>query len=237
MKLIILSSLISFSLFATTIEGPEAVLTYSKEVQKSFIFNKSADTKLEVIIENTSFPSRSNLGKAQKKKFVKALSLLEPVLNSAEFKKRVLSYLRPGHTEPGYQKNYLWNNETERLSPSQIYEVIKKADEKMIPNTIAEMNINSWVKVCKWYEKPLTWCSKVVGSTSPSTSKLIKVNWKFYRKFEANQMVSNLVHEWLHLLGFLHGPSSTMRMEVPYIVGQIAGEVAKEMMEGKIALK
>lgn len=235
MKLIILGSILSFSLFATTVEGPDPVLNYSDKVMNSLIFSKSADTKLEVIVEKTSFPSRSKLGKAQKKKFIKALALLEPVLNSAEFKKRVLSYVRPGHTEPGYQKNYLWRNKSERLSSSQIYDIIMKADEKMIPNTINEMNINSWVKVCKWYEKPLTWCSKVVGSTSPSDSKLMKLNWKFYRKFEANQMVSNLVHEWLHLLGFLHG-SEKMREEVPYIVGQIAGDVAKEMMEGKIAI-
>lgn len=237
MKFIILGSLLSFSLFATTVEGPDPILNYSEKAMNSIIFSKSIDTKIEVVIERTSFPSKSKHARAQKMKFAKALSLLEPVLNSVEFKKRVLSYVRPGHTEPGYQKNYLWRNESQKLSPTQIYDIIKEGNEKMIPNTKNEMNINSWVKVCKWYESPLTWCSKVVGSTSPFDSKLIKVNWKFYSKFEANQMVSNLVHEWLHLLGFLHGPSSTMRMEVPYIVGQIAGEVAKEMMEGKIAIK
>lgn len=237
MKLLLLGSILSFGLQATTIYGPDPVLNYSKKAQKSFRFLKENEKKLEVIIERTSFPSSTNLGKAQKKKFVKALALLEPVLNSQEFKKRVLSYVRPGHTEPGYQKNYLWSNESERLTPSQIYDIIKEGNEKTIPNSKNEMNLNSWVKVCKWYEKPLTWCSKVVGSTSPSSSKLIRLNWKFYAQFEANQMVANLVHEWLHLLGFLHGPSSTMRMEVPYIVGQIAGEIAKELLEGKIQLK
>ena len=236
MKFIVLSLILSFNILANTHEGVEPVLKYSKKVQESLLFSKSFDQKLEVIIESASFPSSSNLGKEQKKKFVKALALLEPVLNSQEFKTRVLSYVREGHDQPGYQKNYLWNNESERLSPEQIFKIIKEGNEKMIPATLGQMNINSWVKVCKWYQRPLTWCSKVIGSTSPSDSKWIKLNWKFYRTFDSDQMVSNLVHEWLHLLGFLHGPSSTMRMEVPYVVGAIAGQVAKEMMEGKITL-
>ena len=236
MKFIIVSLILSFNILAHTHEGVVPVLKYSKKVQESLLFSKSFDQKLEVIIESASFPSSSNLGKEQKKKFVKALALLEPVLNSQEFKTRVLSYVREGHEEPGYQKNYLWDNESERLNPEQIFKIIKEGNEKMIPATLGQMNINSWVKVCKWYQRPLTWCSKVIGSTSPSTSKWIKLNWKFYRTFDSHQMVSNLVHEWLHLLGFLHGPSSTMRMEVPYVVGAIAGQVAKEMMEGKITL-
>ncbi|MCT4641939.1 MAG: hypothetical protein N4A33_06530 [Bacteriovoracaceae bacterium] len=227
----LLLSLVSLSVFATTHIGVEPELKYDKKTYNKTTFEKFNSQYLDVIIENVSFPSRSNLGKKQKKKFVKALAMLEPVLNSEAFKKRVLSYVRPEHSEPGYQKNYLWSNKNKRLSPSQIYDIIMKADEKMIPATIGKMNINSWVKVCKWYERPFTWCKKVIGSTSPSSSKMMKLNWKFYKSFETHQMVSNIVHEWLHLLGFLHGPSATMRMEVPYVVGAIAGEVAKEMIE------
>ena len=42
-------------------------------------------------------------------------------------------------------------------------------------------------------------------------------------------MVSNIVHEWIHLLGFLHG-SKNMNQEVPYVVGRIAGLVAKDIL-------
>jgi ssRNA-specific RNase YbeY (16S rRNA maturation enzyme) len=45
-------------------------------------------------------------------------------------------------------------------------------------------------------------------------------------------MVANIVHEWLHLLGFLHGEVN-MREEVPYVVGSIAGQVAEEYLAAR----
>lgn len=229
-KLIILS-FISFSLMADTIEGIEPELNYNYDTLKSIRFENLTDQKIEVVIEEVTFPSKSRLAKKQKKKFLKALSILGEVLNSEEFRIKVLSYVRPGHTEPGYQKNYLWKNKNERLSPLDIYNIIMEGNEKMFPSSLGEMNIKAWTKVCSkisniWRK----WCKKVIGSTNPSESQWMKLNWNFYKKFETHQMVSNIVHEWIHLLGFLHGPSSTMRMEVPYVVGAIAGEVAKNLL-------
>lgn len=46
-------------------------------------------------------------------------------------------------------------------------------------------------------------------------------------------MVSNMVHEWIHLLGFLHG-DTRITEEVPYVVGGIAGEVAQNLLKPRL---
>ena len=64
---------------------------------------------------------------------------------------------------------------------------------------------------------------------------MIRLNWKFYQKYETPQMVANLVHEWIHLLGFLHG-NQNMHEEVPYVVGSIAGEVAQNILQRETSM-
>jgi hypothetical protein len=219
--------LLSANVYATTLEGIEPVLQYDHE--SYYDHSKSEFGYLTLVREKISFPSRTQLGKRQEEKFNKALDLLEEVMNSDEFRKRVISYIRPNGSKE-YKKNYLWRDSESRLSNKDVFEVIMNGNEKMRENTLGEMNFNSKVKICKWYENAGVWCRKVIGSTSPSSSAMIKMNWKFYQKYEAHQMVSNMVHEWLHLLGFLHG-NEDMREEVPYIVGSIAGQVAKEILE------
>jgi hypothetical protein len=204
------------------------------DVKVELMFDKSTDVNsvdsqyLKVVPENWRFPSSSNLGKIQKEKFVAALDLLEEVMNHEDFKTMVLSYEKEVGVRE-FQKNYLWRDAANRLSNEDIYKIIMTGDEKMRDNTVGEMNINSYVKICSGVRKWGVWCRKVVGSTDPSNSKWIKLNWKFYRSFDTPKMINNLTHEWLHLLGFLHG-SENMRKEVPYIVGQIAEEVARKIL-------
>lgn len=220
--------------FSMSVVGIEPELNYDKSI--TIDHNLKNTLKINVQIESYRFPNSS-----QKKRFQKALALLPQVLNSYEFKSKVIAYTREGKGR-SYQKNYLWNNKEDILTNEQVYDVIMTGDEKMIPGSTGEMNINSWVKYCNWKQtirSPL-WCSKVIGSTSPRSSKWIKLNWKFYKTFRTDQMVSNLVHEWIHLLGFLHG-SENMTEEVPYVVGSIAGEVAAQILENeqqkRLALK
>ena len=185
--------------------------------------------RLTFVPEDISFPAGS-----QKKKFEEALKIVEEVLNSQEFKTKVIGYQRV-KGDRSFQKNYLWNDSKKLLSNEDIYEIIMTGDEKMRPGTKGEMNINSWVKICSGFQSLGTWCRAVIGSTTPHTSKWITYNWKFYSYFSTPDMVANMVHEWIHLLGFLHG-SVNMDKEVPYVVGEIAGEVAKELLIKKSLL-
>ena len=223
--LLIMICILPSKLMAYTRADIKPVLIYDEDYAKTHHLELKMNQYLNVVIEDTKFPEHP-----QEERFHRALNLLEEVLNSAEFKQKVITYIRSSNGKREYQKNYIWNNEDERLSNEEIYNLIMNAEEYMIPNSPEEMNVFAFVKKCRWYESWRTWCRKVIGSTNPSKSQWMKLNWKFYRDFKTSNMVSNLVHEWLHLLGFLHGREH-MREEVPYVVGSIAGEVAQNLLE------
>jgi hypothetical protein len=231
----------SFTANAESLQGMKIELNFDKSYDSSEVDSQY----LKFVPENYRFPSSTSLGKRQKAKFEEALDIMEEIVNSEDFKQKVLSYERViGKDSSGndiksrsYANNYIWNDKENPLSNEDIYNILMKGDEKSRENTLGEMNFNSYVRVCKWYQRKFTWCKGVIGSTAPRTSKWIKLNWKFYKKFETEEMVSNMIHEWIHLLGFLHGPRSTMRQEAPYIIGGIAKEVAKNILENRQASK
>jgi len=124
-------------------------------------------------------------------------------------------------------------NSQKKLSNEDVFNTIMRGNEKMRPSTFSEMNINSYVKMCSRIERRVSkWCKGVVGSTNPNSSKWLKLNWKYYRGFKVHDMVGNIVHEWVHLLGFLHG-TSNIKEEVPYVVGKIAANIAKDLLTSK----
>ena len=211
---------------AEQIEGVEPYLDFDPHyiVPRENIENN----RLFVRPENTQYEILSD---GQEREFELALSLLEETLNSEEFKTKVLSYRRSDGKRL-FQKNFLWNQTQRRLSNEDVYNILMRGDEHSIPGTEGEMNLNSWIKKCSWWERAGVWCRKVIGSTNPSSSKWIKINYKFYSRYHAPEMVNNLVHEWIHLLGFLHG-SENMREEVPYVVGRIAQDVAEQILAKK----
>jgi len=160
----------------------------------------------------------------QKIKLEIALSVLEEILNSEEFKTKILTYIRNSNAKNEFSRNYLWNNREMPLSNSEIYELLISGDEKTVPNSLGEMNLNIQKYRSSWRKK------NVIGYTNPRTSKWIHVNSRQYDHIAVSKMVGNLTHEWIHLLGFLHGKNN-IREEVPYVVGRIAGELAKEILD------
>lgn len=231
--LIFCSILISSIALAETHQGVVPYLDFDENYEESV--NLKGSNYLDVRIENWRFPDSTAKHRSQKEKFRLALEVLEEVMNSSEFRRMVLSY-KNSDGERAYQKNYLWSNSKERLSNEDVYAIIMGGDEsKVIPNTQGEMNINSYIKICSRYEwnvSKVKWCRGVIGSTNPWKSKWMQLNWQFYATYEVPSMVSNIVHEWLHLLGFLHG-NYKMREEVPYVVGSIAGKVAAQILNSR----
>lgn len=237
LKWIVLTGVINLSAFGSTIDGIVPELNYDEEVKQPSV--RFGSQYLFFVPESIRFPSATRLSQAQKKKFDKALEIMEEVMNSESFRQKVISYKRViGYDdkkpiwERSFQKSYLWRDASKHLTNEEVYNVILNGDELMRANTIGEMNFNSYVKICNWWQKVGVWCRNVIGSTSPYKSKMITLNWKFYQRFEVHEMVSNMVHEWIHLLGFLHGKEN-MKQEVPYVVGAIAGQVAKDLLSMK----
>ncbi len=161
----------------------------------------------------------------------KALELLPRVLNSNEFKRGILDYTRKNGKKE-FSRNFLWNEKDKKFSNNEILEIIFKGDEKSIPNTHHQMNLNVKMKKCSRLENiyKRKWCKGVIGHTLPNSSKWITVNWHFYKGYTAPAIVNNLVHEWIHLLGFLHGSRKTMGEEITYVAGRLAQQIAEKMM-------
>jgi hypothetical protein len=222
MKKFILALALSFAISQQTDAHVDPNVQVSLRYSPSLQLQVPVTRDLQVHVEEEIFPEGS-----QEKKFQAALALLETVLNSSQFQMKVLSYVRENGSR-GFANARLWKAGSP-LSSEQVKQAIYGGDEKTIPQTPHEMNLNLMVRNCRAHQRVTPWCRTVVGSTTPHTSKWITLNWKFYSRFEVPEMVENIVHEWLHLIGFLHGEEN-LNEEVPYVVGAIAGEVARELM-------
>jgi len=217
---LVFASILAFKAQATSLDHVKPVLNF--KYQKMNSIEENSFSHLQVVTERAKFPKGE-----QKEKLLHAIELLEEIVNSDEFREKVISYVGP-NGENEFTKNYLWKNSKERLTNEEVYEVIMAGNEKMRANTLNEMNLNIKYYTVPWWKFT---SKKVIGYTTPSSSKYIRVNWtNFYRRFETYEMVGNVLHEWLHLLGFLHGKEN-MRNEVPYVVGAIALEMAKKKLD------
>ena len=222
------------------IHSPNSFSSTDENIQVKTSFNYSfypmkiiedENIKVKIVNERLNFPpqGRGPSGEIQKQKLLKAYELIELIVNSKIFKEKVLSYSGPTGKckKPScYSGNYLWNDASKKLSNLDIYNTIMKGDEKMRPFTENEINLN------------LTWDDikgRVIGRTRPSSSEWIEVNWKrYYWRYSSSEMVSNVLHEWIHLLGFLH--TGDKSMNPTYVIGDIAGKLAQAYLDGDINL-
>lgn len=147
-------------------------------------------------------------------KLNKAFQVLEQVVNSNEFKDRVLNF-KNGNCERQYASNKGLTNE-------QIYQIFMEGKETLQQNTPGEMNY-----FLKLYNRP--W-SRVIGYTSGNTN-LININWKFFKKYEPAEVAGNLAHEWIHKIGFDH-KSAKEHDSAPYAIGYIVEELASKVLKG-----
>ena len=157
-----------------------------------------------------------NFTECDKQKVRDAIVILERVMNSEEFKERVLSFTFKGETR-FHQNNNMTNQE--------IYDLLMTGEEVLIPGADGVMNFDltlyrSW--------NPF---SKVKGYTLPDTIR-IWLNKKFFRRssWTSVDVASNMAHEWVHKMGFGHdyNYNSDRPYSVPYAIGHIVGEVARE---------
>jgi len=178
---------------------------------------------LKVVPEDVVFPPKGQgtVGERQRERLFRTFELLEEIVNSEEFKEKVITYAGPrGKCTSGYcySGNYLWSDGKKRLSNAEIYQTIMNGEEKMRPSTPGEMNLN--IKSWRFW-------GKTIGSTSPHTSKWIRINWKrYYWRYEVPSMVNNILHEWIHLLGFLH--SEDQSRNPSYVIGRIAQDLVED---------
>ena len=146
---------------------------------------------------------------AQESKLQDAERKIKAVVGSEAFRTAVLN-----HTYGG-RKTFKDNG---GLTNTQIYTKILDAAEKLTPAKNNTMDLG----VKMYYEN-----SDTVGFTSTG-SKVINMNTKFFNQYSASGVSRNMMHEWLHKIGFHHAVSySTSRdYSVPYGIGSIMERLA-----------
>lgn len=144
-----------------------------------------------------------------------AMAVLEKIVNSQEFKDRVINF-----TNSAGERSFRSNN---NLTNEQIYDKFMEGRETLQQNTPGEMNF-----YLKLYNKP--W-SKVIGWTSGDINT-IHINYKFFKNFRLADVAGNLAHEWTHKLGFGH-KSAKEHDSAPYGIGYIVRELGEKVLRGE----
>ena len=208
-KIIILCAVLNSQVLLADIDLDRKKTPMRKTSSDAFMKASSIATPyLRVVPDRISFPAGS-----QKEKLLHSFELIEKVINSEEFKLKVIGYVaRDG------KKRFTSN---QNLTNEQVYLKLMQGSEVLLPETVNEMNFN----LTKYFRR----FSKVIGYTKIGKSQTIKVNWRFYRSFDVHQMAANITYEWIHLMGFYHDSASDSD-SVPYAVGDIMEElVVKEL--------
>ncbi len=173
---------------------------YSPQMETDAHGNPVFKTKIKMI----------NFTLNEKSKIKKAADLIKKVMISKEFKQEVLYHEFNG-------KKAFANNRG--LSNAEIYARILQASERLQPGKDSEMDVT----LVAYYADAVT-----VGYTYPNSNH-IWMNRKFFSRHDPAGVTTNIVHEWLHKLGFDHDASPTPERSysVPYSIGYIVRKLAR----------
>ena len=158
-----------------------------------------------------------NFNQWDREKLSQAKSILETVMNSPQFKQRVLSFTFKG------ERRF---NESNGMSNEEIFEHLMTGAEDLMPERDQTMNFDLTL-----YRSLNPW-SKVKGYTEPDSMR-IYLNKKYYRRvsWTTIDVAANLAHEWVHKMGFGHDyyANEERPFTVPYAIGRIVEETATSM--------
>lgn len=155
----------------------------------------------------------------QEKKVKSASRLIRKIVRSEEFRKAVL--------------NHTWNGkktfaDNDGLTNEEIYKKILEGAEKQ-----TDLGANNTMDL--EMELYTDNDSITIGYTYPSIVR-IYINRKYFNKFLPYQVADNMMHEWLHKIGFNHAVKNTPERQysVPYAVGYIVKKIARNLKQSKL---
>jgi hypothetical protein len=144
----------------------------------------------------------------QAKRYDEICRKVEIVVNSVEFRTEVIT------------RRYTSNRD---MSSLRIYELIMNGAEILSPTPDHEIDV-----MVEMYSRN----NSTIGYTTPK-DEWTHLNNKFYSKLSDAEIGANLIHEWLHKLGFDHS-SAKEYTSVPYSIGSIVRDLIKDMEEGRL---
>lgn len=153
-----------------------------------------------------------NFSRSQEDKVQKTIELIKEIVASEEFKNKILNKTYKG------KKQFVDNG---GLSNAQIYQKILDGRELMT-------NLGKNNRMDVELELYRDTNSTTIGYTFPSVVR-IWMNRKYFDKFLPYQVADNMVHEWLHKLGFKHSQemNAARPHSVPYWIGYLVRDMAK----------
>lgn len=153
-----------------------------------------------------------NMSSTQRYKINSAMAKIKKVIASEEFRRRILN-----HTYNG-RKTFV---DSKGLTNVQIYNKLVAGAEKLYPysNNMMDMEIQLYTDNY----------SSTIGYTYPNTTR-IWMNTKYFNRYTSVDVSGNMIHEWLHKLGFTHTSyyTSYRRYSVPYAIGYLMAELARK---------
>ena len=154
-----------------------------------------------------------NFNSSEEDKIKKAVNLIKKVISSTEFRDRILNYTYKEKKQ--FVDNHGLNNE-------QIYSLILDGAEQMgnrRKNNRMDVELELYHQV-----------TSTIGYTYPNTAR-IWINKKYFSRYTPIKVADNLMHEWMHKLGFSHDLSWNQDRDhsVPYAIGYIVEELAAKL--------
>jgi hypothetical protein len=182
----------------------------------TLIFSISNALSSEVPIEAQNWRAEiymTNFNAAQEEKVRKAVEIIKKVITSNEFRERILNYSYKG------SKRFIDND---GLTNEEVYQKLLEGAEKMGNTT---KNYTMDVELELYHQK-----TKTIGYTYPNTVR-IWMNKKYFNKYTPIKVADNLMHEWMHKLGFTHATkwSKDRDHSIPYAVGYLVEELAEKL--------
>lgn len=152
-----------------------------------------------------------NFNAEQEDKVLAAADMIRKIVASEEFKNRILNYSYNG------KKGFAYTD----MTNAQVYKALIEGSEKLNPGTDNTMNLDLEVYTAQ---------TIVVGYTMPSIMKVF-MNSKYLNQNNPAEVTTNMMHEWLHKLGFKHPAekTATRKYSVPYAIGYLVRELARKM--------
>ncbi len=162
------------------------------------------------------------------KKLYSAVSLLGEVVNSVTFRERVLNFSYSTVSTSGWiwkktkvQRfdQFRYNN---GLTNAGILSAIDSGSEVLTPEIDGEIDIDVTLVMQRH--------NGVLGFTNPKTIRTWINSW-FFDSATVPEIVGNMMHEYLHKLGFDHEfkDNSLRKYTAVYAIGYIARDVAERM--------
>ena len=158
---------------------------------------------------------------AQDAHFRRCGELLALAVNHADFRRRVLS--------APYRETYFKPVGRRRVSktPAEVVQIIEQGLER---GTTADSIIDIAISQDPTIEAP------VVGSTIPGQLPWRTSSWFIKDCTTSGDTINparHMIHEWLHVAGFVHKRQNGYRKDVAYLVGDIVRNILTEMATQK----